>query len=195
MDPKRNALPKKMRQMLRALSFRKPSTKILRSPESSLWMPRRDVFGWLAWGTICSSLSAIAGYSLRMLVPKVVFDPPSQFRAGFPEEYAPGQVSEKWKELYRTWIIRDARGIYALSAKCTHLGCTPNWIESEDKFKCPCHGSGYYRTGVNFEGPAPRPLERFRIYLGEDGQLVVDRSRVFRQDLGEWENPESFLQV
>ena len=45
---------------------------------------------------------------------------------------------------------------------------------SEQKFKCPCHGSGFYITGINFEGPAPRPLERWAISIGDDGQLVVD---------------------
>ena len=59
---------------------------------------------------------------------------------------------------------------------CTHLGCTPRWLVAENKFKCPCHGSGFHKNGINFEGPAPRPLERFKITLAEDGQLVVDKS-------------------
>ena len=93
------------------------------------------------------------------------------------------------------WIVREPEGFYALIATCTHLGCTPNWLASENKFKCPCHGSGFYRTGVNFEGPAPRPLERARIVLAEDGQLLVDKSTKFQQEKGEWEKPEAFLQA
>ena len=75
----------------------------------------------------------------------------------------------------------------------THLGCTPNWLGGENKFKCPCHGSGFYKTGINFEGPAPRPLERYRISLAEDGQILIDKSKKFQQEKGEWNNPESFL--
>ena len=83
----------------------------------------------------------------------------------------------------------------ALITTCTHLGCTPNWLASENKFKCPCHGSGFYRSGVNFEGPAPRPLERARITLADDGQILVDKSVKYQQEKGEWEIPGSFLSV
>ncbi|MFQ5824245.1 MAG: ubiquinol-cytochrome c reductase iron-sulfur subunit, partial [bacterium] len=78
-------------------------------------------------------------------------------------------------------------------AQCTHLGCTPRWLEAENKYKCPCHGSGFTREGVNFEGPAPRPLERVRITLAEDGQLLIDKSIKFREEKEEWGRPDSFL--
>ncbi|MCH7618738.1 MAG: ubiquinol-cytochrome c reductase iron-sulfur subunit, partial [Candidatus Marinimicrobia bacterium] len=86
-------------------------------------------------------------------------------------------------------------GIYALSTVCTHLGCTPNWLSAEGKFKCPCHGSGFYNTGINFEGPAPRPLERFRITLAEDGQILVDKNQKYQYEKGQWNDPDSFLKV
>ncbi|MBI3951437.1 MAG: Rieske 2Fe-2S domain-containing protein, partial [Acidobacteria bacterium] len=69
-----------------------------------------------------------------------------------------------------------------------HLGCTPNWLDSQKKFKCPCHGSGFRSSGVNFEGPAPRPLDRVKISLAADGQLLVDKSIVYRGIAGE--NPD-----
>ena len=162
---------------------------------SNLWMPRRDVFSKLAWASFLGSVTVMVGASLRLLVPRVTFDPPATFKAGFPHEYAVGEVSERWKKQKRVWIVRSEQGFYALSATCTHLGCTPNWIETESKFKCPCHGSGFYATGVNFEGPAPRPLERYRITFASDGQLLVDTSRAFRQELGEWNAPEAFLKA
>ena len=87
-----------------------------------------------------------------------------------------------------------ARPLRAVTT-CTHLGCTPNWLEAEQKFKCPCHGSGFRKTGINFEGPAPRPLERYRIGLADDGQVLVDKSAKFQGEKGEWANPESFLYV
>ncbi|HCR18547.1 MAG TPA: Rieske (2Fe-2S) protein, partial [Candidatus Latescibacteria bacterium] len=84
---------------------------------------------------------------------------------------------------------------FALFSICTHLGCTPNWLSNEQKFKCPCHGSGFYSSGINFEGPAPRPLERARIVLADDGQILVDKNTKFQYEKGQWESPESFLQV
>ena len=92
------------------------------------------------------------------------------------------------------WIVREEGGIYALSTTCTHLGCTPNWLQAEGKFKCPCHGSGFYKTGINFEGPAPRPLERYMIGLAADGQIMVDKSRKFQKELGQWNDPDAYLE-
>ncbi len=160
-----------------------------------IWMPRRDFFGKLTWVAFGAAVAGTIIASVRMLFPKVLFEPFLTFKAGFPEDYQAGEVSERWKKKYRCWIVRTEEGFFALSAKCTHLGCTPNWIETESKFKCPCHGSGFDSTGVNFEGPAPRPLERFRISLAEDGQLLVDMSRVFRQEAGEWSHPDAFLKL
>ena len=160
-----------------------------------IWMPRRDFFSWLTWFTFLSAVFGTLVASVRMLFPKVLFEPPMVFKAGFPDEYRVGEVSERWKKTERAWIVRTEEGFYALSAKCPHLGCTANWLEAENKFKCPCHGSGFYPNGINFEGPSPRPLERFRIALAEDGQLLVDKSRVFRQEADEWTNPEALLRL
>lgn len=171
------------------------ATPAVEQPAGTLWMPRRDWLARMTWWTVLASLSAMTGASFRMLFPRVTFDPAATFKVGFPHEYAVGEVSERWKKRYRVWIVRTEEGFFALSAKCTHLGCTPNWIETEGKFKCPCHGSGFYSSGVNFEGPAPRPLERFRVALADDGQLLVDRSRSYRQEAGEWDSPDAFLRL
>ena len=135
---------------------------------------------------------------VRSAFPRVLFVPPSTFKAGFPSDYPIGEVSEKYKTEFRVWIIREPAGFYAIFAKCTHLGCTPRWLAAENKYKCPCHGSGYYKTGYNFEGPAPRPMDRVKIALGEDGQLVVDKSVLFRMQPGvdpNKQHPESILKV
>jgi cytochrome b6-f complex iron-sulfur subunit len=68
-------------------------------------------------------------------------------------------------------------------------------MANEGKYKCPCHGSGFYKNGINFEGPAPRPLERFKIYLGDDGEIVVDKTKKYQQEKGEWSDTESFVAV
>lgn len=117
------------------------------------------------------------------------------FKAGLPSEYQVGKVDERFKIKYGVWIVRSADGIFALSTVCTHLGCTPNWLDAEKKFKCPCHGSGFRMSGINFEGPAPRPLERFKIELADDGQVLIDKSKSFHQEKGEWSDPLSILKV
>ena len=160
-------------------------------------MPRRSFISWmsLAWAAFTASMLAAATATTRFMFPNVLFEPPPTFKAGFPNEIQIGQVDERFKQRFAVWLVRDPEGIYALSTVCTHLGCTPNWLEAEQKFKCPCHGSGYYKTGVNFEGPTPRPLERYAISLADDGQILVDRSRKFQSEKGEWANPAAFLKL
>jgi cytochrome b6-f complex iron-sulfur subunit len=150
------------------------------------------VVGWSAFAAI------VAGYGtmvLRYLFPNVLFEPVQTFHAGYPDEYEVGVVSERFKDQFGVWIVRDEEKIYALSTVCTHLGCTPNWLANEAKFKCPCHGSGFYKTGINFEGPAPRPLERFKIGLTDEGEILVDKTKKFQQEKGEWNDPDSFITV
>ena len=135
----------------------------------------------------------------RFMFPNVLTEPPSRFKVGFPDDFAPGQVETKFKAQFGIWLVSaDYQGepcIFALSTVCTHLGCTPNWLDSEQKFKCPCHGSGFYKDGINFEGPAPRPLERYAISVASDGQIEVDKSRKFQEEMGQWQDPASFVPV
>ena len=165
--------------------------------ESAAATSRRGFISWVsvAWVAFGASMLAAGTATARFMFPNVLFEPPSSFRAGRPEEFQVGLVDERFKESNGVWLVRDQESIYALSTTCTHLGCTPNWLAAEQKFKCPCHGSGFYITGINFEGPAPRPLERFSIRLAEDGQVVVDKSQKFQQEKGQWENPGAKLDV
>jgi len=150
--------------------------------------------GWVSWTAFTAAVGAMTIGTVRFMLPNVLSEPPSKFKAGFPDSYEDGKVVERFKD-QNTWIVRDKGVIYALSTTCTHLGCTPNWLEREGKFKCPCHGSGFYMSGINFEGPAPRPLERWAVRIGEDGQIVVDKSMKFQHERGDWSNPESFIKV
>jgi cytochrome b6-f complex iron-sulfur subunit len=135
----------------------------------------------------------------RFLFPNVLAEPPSKFKVGFKDGFPSGKVETKFVAQYGVWVVNgDFSGqqqIYALKTVCTHLGCTPSWLEAEQKFKCPCHGSGFYKDGINFEGPAPRPLERYAIRTADDGQLEVDKSRAFQEELGQWADPDSFVTV
>ena len=150
-----------------------------------------------AWVFFTLSMIGMLLGTVRFLFPNVLAEPPSTFRAGDVNSFEEGKVDDKFKEL-GAWVIRnkDEKNrdiIYALSTTCTHLGCTPNWLEGEKKFKCPCHGSGFKISGVNFEGPAPRPLERYGISRTEEGQIVVDKARKFQKELGQWNDSASFI--
>jgi cytochrome b6-f complex iron-sulfur subunit len=168
--------------------------------DTSPLLDRRAWMG-LAWGAFSAASAAALAATGRFMFPNVLNEPPQQFKAGLPNEYGTG-VDERWKEKFGVWLVKTpddieqhASGFYVLSTVCTHLGCTPNYLSAENKFKCPCHGSGYRITGVNFEGPAPRPLERFRVSLADDGQILVDKSRKFQYELGQWKDPDSFLKA
>jgi cytochrome b6-f complex iron-sulfur subunit len=168
--------------------------------DTSPLFTRRAWIG-LAWGTFSAASAAALAATGRFMFPNVLNEPPQQFKAGFPNEYGIG-VDERWKDKYGIWLVRatddiaqHASGFYAIISVCTHLGCTPNYLSAENKFKCPCHGSGFRLTGINFEGPAPRPLERARVVLADDGQILVDKSRHFQYELGQWVDPEAFLKV
>lgn len=159
----------------------------------TLWMSRRNFLSRAGWTAFFSFLGMMLLGSLRYMFPRVLFEPSTVFKAGLPDDYPIGAVSTKWVKDYRTWIVRNDKGFYAIFAQCTHLGCTPRWLEAEAKFKCPCHGSGFTMDGLNFEGPAPRPLERVKIGISEDGQLLVDTSIRYREEQGQWSNPDAFL--
>jgi len=160
---------------------------------------KRTLLKGLAWVGIWGFLGINSLAFLRFFYPRVLFEPPSKFKVGFPSDYPPGQVNTEYQKEFGTWIIRLQDGrFFAMESKCTHLGCTPSWMDAQKKFKCPCHGSGYYITGLNFEGPAPRPMDRFKISLAEDGQLLVDKTIKFAGVPGKESNnqyPQSLLKV
>jgi cytochrome b6-f complex iron-sulfur subunit len=162
---------------------------------------RAFLFGMsaLAFGfaAMSASLALWTLGSVRFMFPNVLRLPPNRFKVGFPDTIAPGQVEEKFKAQFGVWIVNTEYNgtpeIFALKSVCTHLGCTPNWLEAEQKFKCPCHGSGFYKDGINFEGPAPRPLERYAISIAGDGQIEVDKSKTFHEEMGQWTDAASFI--
>jgi len=150
--------------------------------------------GWGAFG-LTTAVSAGPAF-VRFLMPNVLEEPDPRVRVGKLQKYlemAPGAVNEDYKP-QGIWMIRLEERIAALNIICTHLGCIPNWLPNDRKFKCPCHGSGYRQNGVNFEGPTPRPLERFKVIV-VDGLVIVDKSKKFQAELGQWDMPGSFLAV
>jgi len=151
----------------------------------------------LVWCAVTAFLGAWFIAFLRFFLPRTLFEPPTVFKIGYPSDYGLG-VDTKFQQKYRIWVDRTPDRIFVIYARCTHLGCTPDWKASENKFKCPCHGSGYDSEGVNFEGPAPRPMDRANIQLAPDGQIVVDTSRLYSWPKGQpskFNDPGAFLPV
>ena len=175
----------------------------IRAAASSAGRSSRRQFNFalaVGWGMLAICAATFGAMFQDFFGPKVLKEPKKLWRVGKLEDYSSPGVYEPYKKTPAGsegfWLVNLAPAenkIVAISTICTHLGCIPNWLSGDQKFKCPCHGSGYYITGVNFEGPTPRPLERFPISLDADGYLWVDQSIVFREELGQWSDPQSFV--
>ena len=147
---------------------------------------------------IGATLVAIAGQTyafLRSLKPNVLYEEARRFKVGAPDQFGEGG---KFLEEKRLFVFRQGKTFHAISASCTHLGCTVKMqklnqskkvkvrgreFEEQHEFHCPCHGSKYYGDGTNYAGPAPRPLDYFKLEVSpDDGQLIVDMSQRVGQE-------------
>lgn len=149
----------------------------------------------LVWSAVAAFLGAWFLAFLRFFLPRTLFEPNTSFKIGYPSDFALG-VDTKYQQKYRIWVDRTPDRLFVIYARCTHLGCTPDWKPSENKFKCPCHGSGYDSEGVNFEGPAPRPMDRAHVDLAPDGQILVDVAKLYSWPKGQpsqFNDPGAFL--
>ena len=181
-----------------------------RLAEDSREISRRSFFAILGWLAFLAASLAACVEAVRFGYPNATYEEPSLFKAGLASDYGVGSTTVLIDK--RVVINHDANGFYAISLICTHLGCTPRYFPdvtsdlvaagtaiSKDPdtgqvatkanpalpgFKCPCHGSRYFRDAVNFFGPAPRPMDRVHIEVARDGKLFIDRSvivdRAFR---------------
>ena len=151
----------------------------------------------IIWASVAGFLVTSFLMFVRFFLPRALFEPASTVRLGFPGDYNFG-VDTKWQQLYRIWVVKNAERLFVIKAVCTHLGCTPDWKESENKFKCPCHGSGYDSEGINFEGPAPRPMDRAQVALDAEGQILVDTNKLFMWEKGkrnQFDDEGSFIRL
>jgi cytochrome b6-f complex iron-sulfur subunit len=165
---------------------------------------RNFMMSWAgaAWGAFAAAGGLGSMAMLRYMLPNVLFEAPQQFKAGKLEDYEWDKPDERYKQDKKAWIVKltkdfdGKKKLIALDITCTHLGCTPNVLLSDQKYKCPCHGSGFRFTGINFEGPAPRPLERYKVYVDPvDGQIMVDKNKKFQFEKGQWEDKESYIDL
>ncbi len=148
---------------------------------------RRDFLLKLGTGAGVVAVCAQGAASLRALIPNVSYDPPTTVKLGPAREFPDGL---KFLPEQRLFVFRQGNTYHAVSAVCTHLGCTVraealsqpetrevggSSLRLTHRFACPCHGSTYSGDGVNTGGPAPRPLAWYRLSVAQDdGQLVVD---------------------
>jgi menaquinol-cytochrome c reductase iron-sulfur subunit len=148
---------------------------------------RRDFLLKLGAGAGAAAVGTQAVASLRSLVPNVSYDAPTTVKLGAPIDFPEGL---KFLPDERLFVFRQGQTFHAISATCTHLGCTVRAealssptvaevggapLKLTHRFQCPCHGSQYTGDGVNVAGPAPRPLAWYRLSVAaDDGQLVVD---------------------
>jgi menaquinol-cytochrome c reductase iron-sulfur subunit len=136
-----------------------------------------------------------AAASLRSLLPNVSYDPPTTVKLGLPTAFPDGL---KFLPDQRLFVFREGKVFHAVSAVCTHLGCTvraealpqPETMEVggapmrvTHRFLCPCHGSRYTGDGKVVSGPAPKPLAWYHLSVSsDDGQLVADLAQEVGRD-------------
>ncbi len=137
---------------------------------------RRDFLNEITGAALgIAGLGAIA-VTIKYLSPNVLFEPPTSFRVGSPDDYPVNSVTYIANQ--QVYLVRVPGGFFALSSICTHLGCLTQWKPELDLIGCPCHGSRFNKDGTVQHGPAPRPLPHFAIRLTADGNLLVDKLEV-----------------
>ena len=170
-----------------------PAMESTRGAEKEIHRMRRRIVWACIWGYLGVNFLMF----LRFFFPRALFEPKTRFSIGYPSDFGLG-VDTRFQQAYRIWVVRNPERLFVIYARCTHLGCTPDWKESENKFKCPCHGSGYDSEGVNFEGPAPRPMDRAHVEFDATGQIIVDINTLYVKEKGarqEFDNESAFLRV
>ena len=137
---------------------------------------RRDFLTRIGVGACVVTGVGAAFTLLDYMEPKVLFEPPTLFRAGNLNDFPEGTV--RFNEEQKTYILGAAGGgVYALSAVCTHLGCITRYLSSEGVIACPCHGSRFDLEGNVVHGPAPHPLPWLEVKADASGNLLVDTGR------------------
>jgi cytochrome b6-f complex iron-sulfur subunit len=138
---------------------------------------RRDFFNEVAAGALGVAAVGATIVTIKYLSPNVLFEPPTRFRVGTPDDFPVDSVT--YFQDQKVFIVRTKNGdFFAETAVCTHLGCITQWNPEAGQIQCPCHGSKFNRDGSVEHGPAPRPLPHFALRLMPDGTLLVDSQEI-----------------
>ncbi len=143
---------------------------------------RRDFFTEVAAGALGVAAVGATIVTIKYLSPNVLFEPPTRFRVGRPDDFAVNTVT--YFQDQKIYVVRtEEGGFFAQTAVCTHLGCITQWIpdagpNQAGQIQCPCHGSKFNRDGKVENGPAPKPLPHFALHLMPDGTLLVDTQEI-----------------
>lgn len=100
--------------------------------------------------------------------------------AGLLEDLPAGSVTE-FSDNHFFLICAPDGGLLAVHNRCTHLGCTVNWVPEKEKFVCPCHAATFDSWGNHENPPVPRPLDTFKIQI-DDGKVLVDTSLPLKRE-------------
>jgi len=133
---------------------------------------RRRFLEWVGKFSFFAAFGGIFTSTLRFMLPNVLYEPPTSFIIGTPDDFPPDSAT--FLEDSRLYLFRRSEGLFAISSICTHLGCNVRWGEDSNGFECPCHGSSFDKNGKNTGGPAPKPLRWLKLTLESDQHLVVD---------------------
>ena len=135
----------------------------------------RGQFLGIAWtGSLSLIFAQLALALVKFIQPVVKAGFGGEVFAGRVEEFAIGSINRILAGHF--FIVRTPDGLLALWQKCPHLGCSVPWVEEENQFHCPCHGSLFNEVGEVIGGPAPRPLDTFPIDI-RSGEVWVDTGK------------------
>jgi cytochrome b6-f complex iron-sulfur subunit len=151
---------------------KKPSPAAV-PPETVNTMRRRII-----WTCIWGYLGVNFLMFLRFFFPRALYEPNTVFSIGYASDFKLG-VDQRFLAAHRVWPVREPGRLFVILAICTHLGCTPDWLPAQHIFHCPCHGSEYDEEGVNFAGPAPRPMDRCHVELTATGEIMVNKGSLY----------------
>lgn len=140
---------------------------------------RRKFFAKLGLGSLSVAAAGTAAFAYQFLDPNVLYEPSPVVNAGKPDRYPLDSVTLDVNS--GIYIIHSQEGYFSMSAVCTHLGCLTAWKPELGIIACPCHGSKFSELGAKLEGPAPRGLPWLKVWLGDDGELLVDRATIIPQ--------------
>jgi cytochrome b6-f complex iron-sulfur subunit len=135
---------------------------------------RRQFFVRVGLGSVAVAAAGTSVFAYQFLSPNVLYEPSPIVNAGKPDRYPPESVTLDPET--GIFVVNGPQGFYALQATCTHLGCLTAWKPELGIIACPCHGSKFGRDGTKIAGPAPKPLPWLRMWLSDDGDLMVDRA-------------------